>query len=166
MCQLILSWQKNSYFLSNNSFKFPSPTHSTHFLSTNSFKFPSPTHSTHSFCCYQLIQLIQENELFLPTQNELIQPWFRPAEAAEEIGPEQRPGRREFVIKFTCPSCELSNLMPHCGNLSCCTPDLGILNKLKYMDSEYTLTACRVYISHTALIDTNAMISLHFALCM
>ena len=43
-------------------------------MSTNSFKFPSPTHSTHSFCCYQLIQLNQENELILPTQNEFIQP--------------------------------------------------------------------------------------------
>ena len=55
---------------------------STHFELAKKLIFCLPTHSNFlhqliqliHFCCYQLIQ---ENELFLPTQNELIQPCLR-----------------------------------------------------------------------------------------
>ncbi|KAI6660477.1 hypothetical protein LOD99_14062 [Oopsacas minuta] len=47
---------------------------------------------------------------------------------------EQR-GKREFVIRLSCPSCDCSELVPSSGNFTCCTPGLGCLKKLKYLDN-------------------------------
>ncbi|KAI6660478.1 hypothetical protein LOD99_14063 [Oopsacas minuta] len=46
----------------------------------------------------------------------------------------EQGGKREFVIKLTCPSCDCSKLLPHSGNLTCCAPELGCLKRLKYCD--------------------------------
>eukprot|EP00800_Vazella_pourtalesii_P019179 TRINITY_DN643_c0_g2_i1.p1 TRINITY_DN643_c0_g2~~TRINITY_DN643_c0_g2_i1.p1 ORF type:complete len:326 (-),score=22.02 TRINITY_DN643_c0_g2_i1:107-1084(-) len=58
-----------------------------------------------------------------------------PVPRAPATTPEQR-GKREFVIRLACPSCDCARLVPRCNDLTCCIPDVGCLAKLKYEDSK------------------------------